>query len=380
MIWNICNVLASMRHNWIDLYEWQCADVQQRKLPANAEWSIFATNVGPMPLTGIRLAHAVIKADFLIARNYLLPSLGFLLQMDQILEFGSLSNLRFQTGARAGLADVTQSSTVGRLGQGLSLLFAERQGYNFVGHLASDPSVIASLPMMISKRVADFMFEGAAGDRMILESKATFSLADNLCSPVKTTLKNALEEQVIPWMSIIHPSPSKGYAVYSCMRETGNPTGSAIIFVDPPSSKGEFRIELPGDWARRRNYAAWLKVMGAWGAAERLEGLPTLEVGSQARRRTNFRIAKISGREFAIVPSLQRPALFKNMRFAIGMEVAALKAVEAAIDGSTDALLAYEASGATDIDPAIPLSILGDGTIFGVIDGGQIWSSKSFML
>jgi len=380
MIWDICNVFAAMGRSKIDLYEWQRQNVNRLRLPRNSLWATYATKVGTLPLTGFRLAHAVVKADFLISRNYLLPGLGFMLQMDQILDFGSTSNLRLHPGARANLADVTQSSTTGRVGQGLSLLFAERQGYDFVGHLASDPVVIALRSQPGLTQVADFLFEDTDGDRMILESKSTFSLSDNECSPVKTMLKTSLEEQVTPWMTVLTPTPAKGYAVYSCLRETGNPTDSAMMFVDPPGEKGDFQIELPGDWVRRRNYAAWLKVMGLRDAAARLENPSQFFKDMPRARSTRLRVARVSGREFAVLTSLDRSATFKNRRFAIGMDLAALQAVEAAIAGSNESLPAYEPLRVTELDSDVPLSILGDGSIFGLIDEADIGSSSEAIL
>src|SRR5688572_16830671 len=94
----------------IELFEWNRPNVMMKRLPNNPVWSSFATHFATLPVTGIRLAHAVVKADYLIARNYALPSLGFLLQMDQIIDFGSSTNLRLLPGASSILNDVSQTS------------------------------------------------------------------------------------------------------------------------------------------------------------------------------------------------------------------------------------------------------------------------------
>lgn len=366
MIRYICNVLAAMGPSAIDLYEWDRADVLLPRLPRNASWSTYATSAGTLPLTGIRLAHAVVKADYLIARNYALPSLGFLLQMDQIIDFTSATNLKLVAGASSILADVTQSSLAGRVGQGLSILFAEARGYNFLGHLSSDPSVSAHPAATRPKRLADFLFEHANRSRMILESKASFTLVDNACSPIKRMLQKALMEQVDPWMGIITPSPSKGYAAYSCLREVGNATRSAIVFVDPPGEKGDGpHVRLPEDWTRRQNYAAWLRAMGLPEAAERLSSRAKRTAGEPAD--VLMPVVAIDGRRYGVLSSFERPMYSSRMRFAIGIEVDALRAIGDAIAGSPDALLKYQPQRREEGERAEPLSILSDGTLFGLI-------------
>lgn len=174
-------MLAPFRRNSIELYEWQRGDVlSAKKLPKGTKWESKATRNGELGLTGFRLAHAVMKADFLDHSQLVFPSIGFLLQVDRIIDFGSKSNLRLQQGASNSLGDIAQSSLTGRLGQGLSLLFAEAQGYHFVGHLESDPTVRQNFGRVGLKRVADFMFETQDQARMILESKAAVQFITKL--------------------------------------------------------------------------------------------------------------------------------------------------------------------------------------------------------
>lgn len=367
LIGDICNVLAAMDATHIDLYEWQRANVTKPRLPNNPQWPAFANSVGSMTFTGIELAHAVVKADYLIVRNFALPSVGFLLQMDQIIEFGGNAGIRLRPGASSILSDVTQSSVVGRVGQGLSILFAREHDYAFVGHLASDPSLIAHLPISNEKRVADFLFEKTSSERMILESKATFSLDENKCSPVKTVLKQALEKQVDPWMGVVSPSPSKGYAVYSCLREVGNSTPSAIVFVDPPERKGVVQVEFPNNWVRRQNYAAWLRVMGLRDAANRLRVGGSGLLSDKGPSPVKFRRAQVHGRDFALLTSLDRPQDFPDTRFAVGIDLEALQMVSATIQGSSGALADFVPKPAPRFEGEPPLSILPDGTLFGLV-------------
>lgn len=376
----LCDVVASMGPSAIDLYEWKREDVLSARLSNNPLWSHFATPVGTLPLSGIRLAHAVIKTDYLIARNHALPSLGFLLQMDQIIDFGSSANLRLMPGASSVLADVTQSSLAGRVGQGFSLLFAEARNYSFLGHLSSDSSVLAHLALTGSKRVADFLFEHNDCSRMILESKASFTLKDDACSPIKRMLKKALSEQVLPWMSVVTPTPSKGYAVFSCLREAGNKTNSAIIFVDPPGKESDGpRIKFPEDWVRRQNYGGWLRAMGLPEAANRLLAGSDREITGKPEP-VPMSIVAINGRRYCVLTSVERPNHLKGMRFAIGIEMDAIQALSSTIAGAQGALLEYQPQQSEEWERSESLSILSDGTLFGLVPRKSFLKHEIFHL
>jgi hypothetical protein len=371
----LCNVLASMRAHSIEVFEWDRADVMLPRLPRDPIWSTYATSANALPVTGMRLAHSVVKADYLIARNYALPSLGFLLQMDEIMDFRTSGNLRLLPGASSILNDVSQTGLAARVRQGLSLLFAEQQGYAFVGHLASDPWVLSYVSTFGRQRVADFLFEDSAGDRMLLESKATFSLQNNECSRVKSVLKQALREQVDPWMGRIAPTPAKGFAIYSCLREAGNPTPSSITFVDPPPGKDDSPIELPSDWAKRHNYGGWLRAMGLRRAASRLRGD---EENAGEPENIRFRLAHIGARQFAVLPPWLGRREYAG-QIAIGIDVAALRAISAAIQGAPDALLEYRPAALPETSVNAQ-SILNDGTIFGLIDASSFDGVENFRL
>ncbi|SMC51193.1 hypothetical protein SAMN06297251_10381 [Fulvimarina manganoxydans] len=380
MLKYVCNVMASMGPSAIDLYEWKRADVLKKRLSNKPLWSHLATSVGILPFTGIRLAHAVVKADYLIKRNFALPSLGFILQMDRIIDFGSSANIKLMPGASSILADVTQSSLAGRVGQGLSILFAEARGYNFLGHLGSDPTVLAYLAATGSERVADFLFEHEDSSRMILESKASFTLEDNVCTPIKRTLKRALSEQVIPWLGAVTPTPSKGYAAYSCLRETGNSTRSAIVFVDPPGKEDDGpQVHLPKDWVRRQNYAAWLRVMGLHDASNRLKSNRDTEI-TGGPSDVLMPVVAIDGRRYGIL-RLSEPSInLIEMSFVIGIEVGALRAISDSIAGEPKALIEYQPYRREEREQAEPLSILSDGTLFGLIRRKRVERIEVFRL
>ena len=163
-------ILSAFGNHNVDVYEWAQADVRKSRLSNGPKWDDLARRHPILTFTGWQLAHAVVKADFLVERDLLLPGLGLLLQVDRIIDFKAGANLRTVPGSSSSLNDFTRTSLSGRLGQGLSILFAQSKGYNFAGHLASDPAVPSHLASLHGKttKVADFLFETLSLQRMIL--------------------------------------------------------------------------------------------------------------------------------------------------------------------------------------------------------------------
>lgn len=360
-------LLAALGTQSIEVYEWSETNIRKKRLPNGPIWADLAQPKSALQFNGWELAHAVMKADYLIDRNFLLPGLGFLLQLDQIVDFRSAANLSLVSGSPATLNDFTRTSLSGRLAQGLSILFAQQNDYCFVGHLASDPAVKAHLASGTSKtkQVADFLFEGTAKDRMILESKGSFVQADNHPSKIKSVLKNALEDQVDYWMGKVTPSATKGFAVYSCLREAGNPTPSALIFVDPPLKRVSEPIELPEAWVRRHNYAAWLRVMGLDQTAKALR-----EDAREGHGSVELPVITIGGRRFAM--SHFFPQVKRGRWLCMGLDVGAMTAIGRALRGNVSDLMAIEGTPLTDSAKVAltdrDLSIFPDGSLFGLVD------------
>lgn len=357
----------------IDLFEWQQTDVLRNRLPNDPQWSDYATPRGRLTFSGFRLAHAVVKADFLILRNFVLPSVGFLLQMDGILAFGTGSGLRLAPGASNALSDVTHSSVTGRVGQGLSILFAMNQGYSLVGHLASEPQVIARRSIPGFTRAADFMFEKRhGGSRMILESKCSFNLDANDPTKIKRALKGALSNQVLPWLSALTPAPQKGYAVYSCLREIHSATPSALVFVDPPGAPTDDALPVPGGWMWRRNYGGWLKAMGLFGAGRRLTG-----EASEERSEVALYVADVGGREFAVQVA---PKQIESDKFLVmGLDRKVLAAVARAADKNSTSLSYHPKEYGLESESE-DLSIFPDGSLFGLLSAKSINGLELFRL
>ncbi|MCW4578896.1 hypothetical protein, partial [Gluconacetobacter entanii] len=199
MLGGVGKLLTAFGTKSIDVYEWTQANVRKARLPNGPIWGNLALPRPRLQFNGWKLAHAVTKADYLVERNLLLPGLGFLLQIDGIIDFSAGANLRLVPGSVATLNDFTRTSLTGRVGQGLSLLFAQSKGYRFVCHLASDGDVVRHMASALPTKklkAADFLFENGGGRRVILESKASFSQLVNEPSLIKSVLKTALMDQV----------------------------------------------------------------------------------------------------------------------------------------------------------------------------------------
>lgn len=369
MLGGIGRFLSAFGSHSIEVYEWPEATIRKKRLDDGPDWDLLTSKMQPLFFSGWQLAHAVVKADYLVERNYLLPGIGLLLQLDQVLAFDGGSNLRLVNGSPATLNDFTRTSLSGRLGQGLSILFSHSKGYQFAGHLASDPAVQAHLSSgsATTAKAADFLFEKTCGARMILESKASFSQFENDPSKIKSTLKAALTKQVDYWMDKIAPVATDGYAVYSCLREEGDPTPSALIFVDPPSRPGSDPIKIPKDWVRRQNYSAWLRVMGFEVAAENLRhGIRERTV------KTEFLVVNAEGREFAV--PLHQPGPYYKDSQVVGLEVHVLRSLSGYLSGDTD----YLDIEGSDTFPEIDFTEVGaeyrSGSVFP--DGSYLGDSR----
>lgn len=364
MLAGLGRLISALNKQKIDVYEWQQSDVRKVRLANGPLWGDLATKHLPLQFTGWQLAHAVAKTDFLIERDFLLPGLGLLLQVDSILDFTGSTGITTVPGATASLNDFTRTSLSGRLGQGLSMLFAHSQGFKFVGHLTSDPVVAAHLGTLGKQmRAADFLFEKQNSERMILESKATFTQLDNDPTDIKRVLKAALIGQVDYWMDKVSPMASKGYAVLSCLRETGSSTPSALVFVDPAGEGDTGGFDLPESWVRRQNYAAWISVMGFPDAARAMR---------EARVRdgliVNLPVFQIGDRQIAVSTLGRSP---KDWTGA-GLEIGALKAVGAALAGREDDLMRLEGEltdgAALAAAPYANGSLFPDGSWFGELN------------
>jgi len=373
------HLLAALGSQSVDVFEWAEKDIRLKRLPNAPTWSAYAQSQPKMKFSGWQLAHAVVKADYLVERNFMLPGLALILQLDQIIDFQSGGQLSLVPGSAVTLNDFTRTSLSGRLGQGLSLLFAQQRGYSFVGHLATDPDVLAKIKSLPGRRkkAADFLFETPSMQRMILESKGSFSQTDNDPTKIKSVLRTALTSQVDYWMSRISPAAAKGFAVYSCFRESAGSTPSALIFVDPPGRLEQTPLELPEAWVRRRNYASWLQVMGLDRAAVSLRR-------DEIRDRAGIElpVIRIAGRRIAVSTLVKQPE--SGRWLGAGLDVAALKMISDALSGDESGLLAYGLDTSPSLFDLVPadkeFSIFPDGSFFGIFDANSDYEFNDVFL
>ncbi len=403
LIRSLCNMLMAFGQKSVEVYEWDRNTIAGGRLEDHAAWINVTNPRAQLQFTGWGLAHAVVKADFVTSGNYGLASLGFLFQMDRILDFTSSPNLRLAAGAARAMNDVTQTSVTGRVGQGLSILFAQNLEYRFACHLDTLPEVRTWIAANRStnekkqkKKVADFLFEDETGGRMILESKATFTLDTNNPIVVKGKLRPALLEQVEPWMPRINPAALKGFAVHSALRERGA-APSAIAFVDPEGGRsGE--VTIPSSSIRRENYAAWLAVMGFRGGADRLRRIQHFDELDPTP--VDLLLAEMGDRKYALIiidELILPPLIMKERRprypstiafgdshvgphlFAIGLEIACARAVQQAIQGNDEALLTYRLDREREAPTDMLRSFFPDGTFFGLVRPEEIRGSELFV-
>lgn len=243
------------------------------------------------------LAHAVKKADcarWPPSKSLSMGAAGFLLEHVQLFDWAS-EELRLNAGMSDHYADVARTSIAGRIAQGVALLFLEKRGYSYVGHLAAElrrhahkksPRPTRQKP----RRLPDFVLENGSRERALAESKGKFVPLDGNPN-IKGTLRDALD-QLTSGARLLRPKPQKSYAVGTFLREIEDwsEEPSLIAFVDPEPDEAGDPVELPLDAVRRTNYASWLSLMGFDDAARRLrakEGrverhnVPTVSLGQR---------------------------------------------------------------------------------------------------
>lgn len=372
----IRKISSAFGQTQLPAFELDRATVMLPRLPNAPDWGKLSKVSNAVAFTGWQLAHAVIKADFLDNRNATLPGIGFLLQSHELLDFKK-GGMTLSAGAINALSDISQSSLTGRIGQGLTILFAQSRGYMFSGHLRSyllDNGMKTADAKGKQLPMADFLFADAAGSSAIVESKASFSQKVNDPTAIKTVLKRALENQVEPWMTRLNPPPAKGYVVYACLREaTPGAHSSALIFVDPPASDGPRDIQNSPVQLRRQNYAAWLAAMNL-----RRPSLRLREVESAGKPAPFvFNIVSLEGREFAVGG---RPGCGP----VLGLDVAAMKAIGQATSGDETALAAYRFDQfdavAQQSSGRGRYSVFPDGSLLGSIAGAALRGTRRFEL
>ncbi|MCK9701699.1 hypothetical protein LT709_09385 [Pseudomonas syringae pv. syringae] len=297
MFEGLYDLMSSHYKTSIDVYELREGDIRSRRLSKSPNIGNLTIKRGVLHFSGVDLAHAVVKADYLITANMEMPGVGFLLQAHNIIDFAS-PNIKLRPGVSRALSDVSKSSMVGRVGQGLAILYGYSLGLLFVSHLLSH---VETLPITSAAfrhkkdQMADFLFSDK-GKTVLMESKGSFSIQNNAPTPIKRMLKRSLIEQVDPWMDHLSPTPINGYAVYSCLREAAW-GASAMFVVDPEGGdSGEPDAFSSVEQVMRENYGGWLRAMGLYDSASRLLGSSRDTSESSVY---DFLISELGGHKFA---------------------------------------------------------------------------------
>lgn len=359
----------------IDTFEWNRSHVMTARLSNNPQWDFYTTPRGKLCFSLWELAHSVIKADYLIQGNLLLPSIGFLLSGNNLLKFSCDNNLRMVDDINHVLNDVTLTSYSGRLGQGITLLLANKLGYAFVGHLASDPHIkrISNSSGGKKPKIADFLFEDNIKNRTIFESKASTTIQTNDTSYIKSKLKSALSNQVIPWVNTI-TDIKKGYAVHSSLRGETQHVNSSISYVDPPSENNIEQFDLDADWTKTKNYAAWFAFLNYRTISNILFDKNNIRnIDIKMRKTQSLQIIQINNCKFVI---LRKENIRGEKVIAAGVEFNALKSIEDYLTGNNDTLINYKGisldASLIDFYDENNISIFPDGTFIGKLDKREL--------
>ncbi|HEP8424894.1 TPA: hypothetical protein VDV39_001541 [Pseudomonas aeruginosa] len=296
-----------------------------------------------------------------------MPGIGFLLQACTVIDF-SKPTIELKQGAAKSLNDFSLSSMAGRVGQGLAILYGHELGLKFSAHLRSH---VESLPegsagaAHKSEAMADFLF--ADNQRTVLiESKGSFSQQINDPSPIKKVLKAALRDQIDPWMLHLQPTPSNGYVIYSCIRESV-PECSAMFVVDPPGDNVEpSDVPLSIEMVMRENYGAWLRAMGLGDSADRLLNTLPNDINPATYR---FLVTETGGRKFAFLAEPHAITCLDIWScWGIGIDYFVLQAISSVIQ-SSDASLQELLTNSFDLNEFSQsrASIFPDGSVLGSI-------------
>lgn len=229
---------------------------------------LTAAQPNGLDFTAIQLAHAIVKADcYQRDRFEWFMAWCFMVQHHRVFDWNS-TELRLNPGARNLYFDFVQTTLIGRVGNGLTLLLANELNYpfhaHFVTYLAKNPPTAG---VVTPDQAPDFIC-GTTTARAIFESKGSFP-GTGTEAKVSAALYDGLN-QIGDWPTIL--GIAKSYACASYVRESGDadPEGSLTIFVDPESDNDRPTVEFPPVQLLRENYAAWFVAMGLPDVAARL--------------------------------------------------------------------------------------------------------------
>jgi Protein of unknown function (DUF2934) len=293
--------------------------------------------------------------------------------------------------------DASQTFDSGRMGEALGHLLMTNLKYMFWDHLPSllertirhlrvDHSeqlrvakVVASTVTKFPTEEPDFVFENAAGDVVLVESKGSF-VTPGQDSSINSTLRQGLG-QLSKWASIVTPTPKKSFAVGAFLRHEGDThkEPSLIAYVDPEHhDRGRVDLPpLPRDAVVRGHFGAWLGLM-------RLPRLGAALRSYDSVRATtiDLPVLKLGSLEFGIVPLARDPwdpdlALLRALRFYepgrhhppgafIGLKVGLLKHIADVLREPKSAFEPASIEGYPFHSESLDANVGDDGSVIGV--------------
>lgn len=365
------NVISNSSPKSLRMYEMDVNEVKKKRLSPGTTWAGITTSIGNLQFSPTQLAHAVVKADFLQFRNPTFPGIGFLIQSHFIIDWGN-TGFRLKTNAKSRLSDFVLTSMAGRVGQGITILFAMSRKYKFSAHLRSHLE-FKKINLKDTKGrlrpIGDFLFSGP--DRAIFESKASIASPTDDPSQIKTLLRNGLVKQVRPWLKLA--PADKGFVVATYLREPKQ-SPSTMVFVDP-SRKGNHKKEsmnISDESIRRENYASWLYALGLIEEGDRLRSGVTEKLNE-----VDFAVFTVGNFQIA-VPALNVCPMFWTHKVGPyvgqkphvpGLQLEVLEAISALAHGEREQFLRYQGIEVTLAQQSEDnYSLLPDGTFFGNVD------------
>ncbi len=279
-------------------------DVQPSAVRSRAPLSGRVTTIS---FTILELAHAIVKADAvrrIHPRSAARRAIGFLWEWGDALA-SSGSNLRLDA---VEYTDFVGRSLTARIGQGLALLYSQRQGYQFLGHYPI-------LSGQKGRQGPDFVLENRSGLRAFLEAKASAAKS----ADIKGKLKEALEQIRAGFRDNAISSVNEGYATLSLLRRLDDRKDSEafVTSVSHPRSQPA----PPDDNVIRANYGTWLRLMGHSALAAALLSPGRIYRGPRMR----FALREVGGRTTAFAalsPFWMLPVVWpvRDYVLAVGLE------------------------------------------------------------
>ena len=280
--------------DWVD-YTLDWVDVSQRVLNQRGRLPTNSMSSKQSNFTKLQLAHAIAKTDVITTDNtqlsFLIKATRLLIVLAEITVPPVITARDFSSNLRVNTIwypDFMKSALIGRIGQGLALLYFQEQGYNFVGHY--------SYVCQSNQRGKgpDFVLEGQNGQRAFLEAKSSMSSVKQPLRRALAQIRSGLTHARQPGCGQV----AKGYATAVLLRSPKDRRDSIGYVVDPTAPTPDSEpIRAAEDRVLRANYGTWLEMMGLRSLAEAL-----LNRTSYQPQRRRFVSLQVGGREVVFKP------------------------------------------------------------------------------